>query len=149
VTTAVHPDAVHPDAVHPDAVHPDAVPGTRRATSVLWWLVPLVVAVALIGTVALIAARDTGVPTPPARYVVPRGTGAAMDAGQHLAVLPATITMRQGVEIVIVNEDDRAFDLGPFVIGPGQTFRKVMTEKGTFRNTCRLAPGGDVTFVVF
>lgn len=125
-----------------------AVAPTRRAGA-LWWVVPLLLAIVAAAAIGVAVVGRSDPPVPPARYVVPAGTGAAMDAGNHVAVLPATIVMRQGVELVIVNADDRPFDLGPFVIGPGQTFRRVMSDKGTFRNTCRLAPGGDVTFVVF
>jgi len=126
-----------------------AVVAPARRAGVLWWAVPLLLAIVAAAAIGVAVAGRSEPPVPAARYVVPAGTGAAMDAGNHVAVLPATIVMRQGVELVIVNQDDRPFDLGPFVIGPGQTFRRVMADKGTFRNTCRLAPGGDVTFVVF
>lgn len=81
-------------------------------------------------------------------YVIPAGTGARLDSGEPVEILPHHIEARVGEVIRIVNEDERGYLLGPFYVGPRETLSQRFTAPGTFRGECAVHPSGELLLVV-
>lgn len=81
-------------------------------------------------------------------YEVPAGTGARLDRGERVEILPGRIDARVGQTIRIVNRDDRGYVLGPFVVGPGETMTQRFTDPGTFTGACVVHPSGEIEVTV-
>ncbi len=81
-------------------------------------------------------------------YTIPAGTGARLDAGEEVELLPQRIDARVGEVIRIVNEDGRGYLLGPFYVGPRETLTQRFTSPGTFRGECAVHPSGELVLVV-
>jgi plastocyanin len=82
------------------------------------------------------------------RYVVPLGTGEAIDAGQAVEIMPARLEVSVGQVIEIVNEDDRGHLVGPFFVGAGETLRQRFASPGTFVGQCTIRPDGEIAVIV-
>lgn len=81
-------------------------------------------------------------------YTIPAGSGAAIDQGEPLEILPAELQVKVGEVIVIVNEDDRGHLIGPFFVGAGETLRQKFSSPGTFIGECSVHPSGQITLEV-
>jgi plastocyanin len=81
-------------------------------------------------------------------YLIPAGTGEAMDRGEQVEILPADLTVEVGQVLEIVNEDDRGHLVGPFYVGAGETLRQQFTSPGTFQGICTVHPSGAFTLTV-
>ena len=81
-------------------------------------------------------------------YTVPAGTGARLDAGEDIDVLPAAIDASVGDVITIVNHDERGHVVGPFYVGEGETLTQRFASPGTYRGRCSVHPSGEVTITV-
>ena len=91
---------------------------------------------------------DTDVASADHRYVIPAGSGAAIDAGEPLEILPADLTVAVGDVIEIVNEDDRGHLVGPFFVGADEALRQEFTTAGTFEGICTVHPSGQIVLTV-
>ena len=125
---------------------------------------PLVVAatVALAGAAVAAGLLLTRAPGPPdgpgavnvrgagadISYVIPAGTGARLDRGVKISLLPARIEARVGQVISIVNRDDRGYLLGPFYVGARETLTQRFTSAGVFKGVCVVHPSGTLELVV-
>lgn len=81
-------------------------------------------------------------------YEIPAGTGARLDRGEKLALLPPRIDARVGQVIRIVNNDTRGYLLGPFYVGPRETLTQRFTSPGTFEGACAVHPSGRLVLEV-
>lgn len=83
-------------------------------------------------------------------YTIPAGTLARMGAGEHIDVLPDTITLDldEHNTLVIANQDVAAVTVGPFKIEPGQRFIQRYSNPGTFDLLCTLHGDERVRIVV-
>lgn len=79
-------------------------------------------------------------------YVIPRGTGDRMDAGEAVDVIPAELTVHVGEVLRLVNEDDRAHTVGPYFVAAGQTLAQRFGAPGELIGACSVHPDG--TFVL-
>lgn len=77
-------------------------------------------------------------------YVIPAGTGARIDAGEKVAILPAHLSATVGQTIRIENDDDRWHVVGPFSIAPHQTLSQRFSSPGTIVGMCSVHPSGEV-----
>jgi hypothetical protein len=77
-------------------------------------------------------------------YVIPAGSGEAIDRGEPLDILPPELTVRVGEVIELVNEDDRGHLVGPFFVGKGETLRQRFADTGTFVGRCSVHPSGEI-----
>lgn len=93
-------------------------------------------------------ARNAVVTTADFEYRIPVGTGARIDRGEEVELLPAVIEARVGQTIRIVNDDDRDYLLGPFPVGSGQTLTQEFTQPGTFIGECVVHPSGQLILEV-
>ena len=105
----------------------------------LLWLGLIVIAAA--GAAGL-AIAVTGDRRPPAgvdhRFVVPVGTGATLDAGGVVAILPRDLEVRVGDRIVVVNEDSRSHGVGPWTVPARDTFTFRFKAVGRYDSHCSL-----------
>lgn len=81
-------------------------------------------------------------------YVIPSGTGAEIDAGQDVDIVPAEIDATVGQVIRIVNGDDRGFNVGPFFVGAGETITQRFSAAGEFTGECAVHPSGQLVLRV-
>jgi plastocyanin len=110
-----------------------------------WVLVALVAAPAL----ALIVAAVVGMlRTEQIVVEVPLGTSARIDAGEEVTLLPRTLEVSVGDSLEIRNLDVVTHEVGPYVVGAGQTLRQTFSAPGTIQGMCTLHPSGEITIVV-
>lgn len=76
------------------------------------------------------------------QYLVPAGTGEALDRGELVEILPASLTAKVGEVIRIVNEDSRGHIVGPFYVGAGETLVQRFASPGVFQGVCTVHPSG-------
>ena len=81
-------------------------------------------------------------------YSIPPGTGARLDQGKRVEILPARIDARVGQVIRIVNHDSRGYLLGPFYLGPHEALIQRFTSPGTFKGACAVHPSGTIVLDV-
>ncbi len=81
-------------------------------------------------------------------YTIPVGAGEALDAGTPLEILPATLDVKVGETIEIVNLDDRGHNVGPWFVGANETLRQSFTSPGTFEGVCTVHPSGELVLNV-
>ena len=79
---------------------------------------------------------------------IPAGTGDRIDAGEDVELAPRELEVSVNDTIRIVNEDDRVFDVGPFVVTPNSTLEHTFDRPGRFTGACTLHPEDSFTVVV-
>lgn len=107
-----------------------------------------VLALALAAIVFIVSAGGDGDGTstrPKAqviRVVVPPGgpTGASL--------VPDRLAVRVGDSLVIENRDGRQHQVGPYVVGAGQTLRQTFPDPGTYVGACTVNVSGRVEIIV-
>jgi plastocyanin len=72
------------------------------------------------------------------RFVVPSGTGATLDAGGVVEILPRDLEVHVGDRIVVVNDDTRAHGVGPWTVPAGETFTFRFKAVGRYDSHCSL-----------
>jgi plastocyanin len=81
-------------------------------------------------------------------FLIPAGTGDAIDAGEPVDILPARIDLAVGDSVEIVNDDERNHVVGPFFVEAGETFRHEFISPGEFEGACSVHPSGRVVVAV-
>lgn len=81
-------------------------------------------------------------------YVIPPGTGARLDRGLTVEILPSRIDAHVGEVIRIVNRDSRGYLLGPFYVAAHRTLTQRFTSPGTFEGACAVHPSGEIVLDV-
>ena len=81
-------------------------------------------------------------------FVIPAGSGEAIDRGEPLEILPGSLEVEVGEVIEIVNEDDRGHLVGPFFVGANETMRQEFTSRGEYVGICTVHPSGEITVTV-
>ena len=81
-------------------------------------------------------------------YVIPTGSGEALDAGTPLEILPAQLEVQVGESIRIVNEDNRGHTVGPFFVGANETLSQRFSSPGEFAGACTVHTSGEFALVV-
>lgn len=131
------------------------VPSTPAEVSTSKRRSPTRVVAAIVGLLAIVAAAalvtwiitgdDEG-----GDYVVEvaAGTGARIESGEEIELIPARVELDVGDTLVIVNDDDQIHQVGPYVVGPSQTLRQTFASPGTVEGLCSLHPSGQVEIIV-
>ena len=100
------------------------------------------------GALTLVMTHDPGpVSGVDHQFVVPAGTGATLDAGGTVAILPRDLEVRVGDRIVVLNEDTRAHAVGPWTVPAGDTFRFRFKAVGRYDSHGSLHSGGGRFFL--
>ena len=81
-------------------------------------------------------------------YVVPFGTGRSIDRGEVIEIMPSILQVKVGESIRIINEDIRAYDIGPFFVSPLQTLAMRFTHAGRISGVCSVNPAGEFVIEV-
>ncbi len=82
------------------------------------------------------------------RYQIPAGTGAAIDDGERVSIMPSDLRVRVGDILEITNDDDRGHTIGPFFVGAGEVLRQEFTSPGRFEGLCTIDPDGEIVVTV-
>lgn len=117
------------------------------------------VAVVIAAAPAITACGGDGSATPGIRaadsteeaefaYVIPAGTGALLDEGERVEIIPAELTVQVGDTIEITNDDDRGHVIGAFYVGAGETLRQTFTTAGELAGECSVHPSGSFRLIV-
>ena len=100
------------------------------------------------GVLTLVVTGDAGVPEGiDHAFVVPAGTGATLDAGGSVEILPRDLEVRVGDRIVVDNEDTRDHAVGPWTVPAGDTFTFRFKAVGRYDSHCSLHRGGGRFFI--
>ena len=75
-------------------------------------------------------------------YYIPAGTGAQIDRGVPVTIIPERLVAHVGQTIRIVNDDDRGHLVGPFYLGAGQTLTQTFASPGELVGECSVHPSG-------
>jgi plastocyanin len=81
-------------------------------------------------------------------YVIPKGTGERVDAGEEISIIPSELDVYVGESIRIVNNDARGHIVGVFFVGSGETMSQEFTSAGTLSGGCTIHPSGKFTLQV-
>lgn len=82
------------------------------------------------------------------QYIIPRGTGDRIDAGEPVNIVPRRLDLNLGDSIEIVNQDAVGHNVGPFFVGEGETVSQVFRTEATYEDACSIHPSGAFTIVV-
>jgi hypothetical protein len=113
---------------------------TARTGLVLAVAVVVSVLAFVVGTM-LIASGET------VTYVIPAGTGAAVDAGEAVEIIPATIELSVGDTLQFINDDTRPHVIGPWTVMPGTDFSFTFDEAADFSAPCSAHPDRAVRII--
>ena len=114
----------------------------------LLWFALWVVAVLGAGALTMVLTRDPGSLTGVDHtFVVPAGTGETLDAGGSVEVLPRDLEVHVGDRMVVVNEDNRPHEVGPWTVPAGNTFTFRFKAVGRYDSHCSLHQGGGRFFI--
>jgi hypothetical protein len=81
-------------------------------------------------------------------YLIPAGSGEALDRGEPLDILPGELDVHVGELFELINLDDRGHLVGPFFVGAGETLRQRFNAPGTFIGACSVHPSGEIVLTV-
>lgn len=81
-------------------------------------------------------------------YVIPAGTGARIDRGEQVDIVPQDLRVHVGDVIRIQNDDDRGHLVGPFFVGAGETLTQQFRNVGQIAGGCSVHPSGTLTVTV-
>lgn len=118
------------------------------------WLVGGVVAIGLVGAVIggvfawalLLGGGGTGPVTH--TYVVEAGTGARLDQGVQIDLMPTEVRLAVGDTLVIQNDDDRDYMVGPYSVRAGETIEQTFQRAQILVGECSLSGSGEVQIIV-
>lgn len=82
------------------------------------------------------------------RFVIPLGTGEAIDRGEEVDVMPTRLEIRVGDAVEIVNQDDRGHNVGLFFVGEGETVSQIFPSVAEFTDVCSVSSSGEFTISV-
>ena len=112
------------------------------------WLLTIVIGIGLItscGQSNVRVVEPTGVID---RYVVVAGTYQRVLRGEIVQIIPRTLEVHVGDEIIIENQDNVTHMIGPFNVRSGETLRHVWASAGTIEGDCTFIPDQKVTIRV-
>jgi len=133
-----------------DVTPPDGGGPPRRGSGwLVFGMVSLVFAIAGVGLYFAMHAGGgnsttstaTTVASAEVVYDIPAGTGAKIDAGEKVEIIPSDLTLHVGQTLVLVNHDDRLHNLGGYQVRSGDTLRVNYPRPGLYMNSCSVNAG--------
>lgn len=103
-------------------------------------------AVALVVGIAVVAAVSQG--PDDIEIEVPAGTGAQLDAGEIVEVVPTILRVEPGATIEVDNQDSRLHVLGNLTVDAGDTEGLAFPNEGRYILPTSLRSDGQVTVLV-
>ena len=97
----------------------------------------------VIGSVAL--SRVVGQPKPEQHVItIPAGTAIRLSSGHDVDIIPTDLDFRLRDQLIVINEDSTAHQIGPFVIPAGERLDTRFAEAVTLEGFCSLHSSGRV-----
>ena len=117
------------------------------------WLMAGVLGVALVGALvggvfAWALLIDGGTEPRTHTYVVEAGTGARLDLGLEVELMPTEVRLAVGDTLVIRNEDDRDYTVGPYSVRAGETVEQTFQRAQVLVGECSLSGTGEIQIIV-
>jgi hypothetical protein len=81
-------------------------------------------------------------------YLIEAGTGARLDRGEVVELMPTEVRLSVGDTLVIRNADDRAYVVGPYLVRAGETVEQTFQRAQTLVGECTLSGTGEIRIVV-
>jgi hypothetical protein len=123
--------------------------GGRSDRSSLTVLVLFVIAAAAMVISSVALSRVVGQPEPEQHVItIPAGTAIRLSSGHDVDIIPADLNFRLRDQLVVINEDSTAHQIGPFVIPAGERLDTRFAEAATLEGFCSLHSSGRVTINV-
>ena len=123
------------------ADHPE--PGSNRQIGLV---VLLAVGIVVIPTVLALVFLGRADSTQ--TFTIPAGTGARIAAGEPVRVMPKEIKVHVGDHVVIDNQDDRSYVVGPLAVRPNERLDHRFDAAGVYVGACSLQPEGEIRITV-
>jgi plastocyanin len=130
--------ATSPDG--PVSSAPVSAPSPARTGLLVAVAVVISVLAFMVGTI-IVSSGET------VTFVIPAGTGAAIDNGESIEVIPATISVSVGDTLRLVNDDTRPHVVGPWTVMPGTEFSFTFDEAANFSGACSAHPDRSVQII--
>ncbi len=96
----------------------------------------------------LVVSRDSGPEPRTVHLVVEAGTQDRVNAGEKVVMMPSYMELRVGDTLFIENKDAVPQWVGPYLVGPGNSFSFTYGSPGRFAGFCPLADGQTYEIVV-
>jgi hypothetical protein len=114
------------------------------------WIVATVVgATALVLVVGGLVAWALLSGAPATRtFTIEAGTGARLDAGEVVELMPTEVRLSVGDTLVVHNDDDRDFMVGPYLVRAGETVEQTFRSAQVLVGECSLSGSGEIRIVV-
>jgi hypothetical protein len=81
-------------------------------------------------------------------YVIPKGTGQQIAAGQSVTLMPLEVRLRVGDSLELRNLDGRQYFVGPFTVRANETVKQSFRVAGVYRGACTLNPQNEIRIIV-
>jgi hypothetical protein len=81
-------------------------------------------------------------------YTIEVGTGARLDAGERVELMPTEVRLSVGDTLVVRNDDDRDFMVGPYLVRAGETVEQTFRSAQVLVGECSLSGSGEIRIVV-
>ncbi len=81
-------------------------------------------------------------------FVIEAGTGARLDAGEQVELMPTEVRLGVGDTLVLRNEDDRDYSVGPYLVRAGETIEQTFRRPQVLVGECSLSGTGEIRIVV-
>lgn len=81
-------------------------------------------------------------------FVVEAGTGDRLARGEQVDLMPTEVRMAVGDTLVIRNDDDRTYLVGPYIVRAGEELSQTYQSPQVLIGECSLASSGQIQIVV-
>lgn len=132
------------DPTHDTPEEPEGTTSSRHLGVLL--AVGIVAVIGVIAAVALVVNLATGPKT--VKYVIPAGTGERIDAGEVIDLMPTELKLKVGDTLILENQDDRNYFVGPFTVRANETVQETFRVAGAYRGACSLNPEAEIKILV-
>jgi hypothetical protein len=115
-----------------------------------WWLATAAVALGVVAlaTIGLFAWAIFQTGSATHTYTIEAGTGARIDAGEVIELMPTEVRMKVGDTLVIRNDDEREFMVGPYLVRAGEVLEQTFQRPQILIGECSLSGSGEIRIIV-
>ncbi len=127
---------------------PDGAPSRRHRRGAAIVAATAILLAATAGVAWFATSRDDGPEPRTVHLVVEAGTQDRVNAGEKVVMMPSYMELRVGDTLFIENKDAVPQWVGPYLVGPGNSFSFTYGSPGRFAGFCPLADGQTYEIVV-
>lgn len=81
-------------------------------------------------------------------YVIPADASERIANGEEVEIMPAVVRFEVGDYLILRNDADRVFTVGPYTVRPGETLEQQYLRPQTLIGECDLSTTGEIRIVV-